>query len=239
MTLIPLMGIEYIIFNFVPNEDYLAHIRYKFDLFFISFQGLFVSVLFCFINQEVKREIRRSYQRRQVSSEKFEISNLLGNAVDSSRIHVGFNSKCNLWNILSGSSKTLGRCLYSKFSERTNRKLFKSDWLRTSTEDRSLRSLTTTTTIDWGVSIAGQILSWALQFSATFWPGAPLTDKKLRNCHITSLVYKERSFLIRFDRYKLWARQLVLILLACFRIPIRLTFLIKTISSASNRIQLT
>ena len=43
LTLIPLMGTEYIIFAFVINEHSMQHIRYKIDLFFISFQGFFVS----------------------------------------------------------------------------------------------------------------------------------------------------------------------------------------------------
>ena len=67
LTLIPLMGTEYILFAFIIDENStLKHIRYKFDLFFISFQGLFVSVLFCFMNQEVKREIRKMFNRKRV-----------------------------------------------------------------------------------------------------------------------------------------------------------------------------
>ena len=115
MTLIPLMGIEYIIFNFVPNEDYLAHIRYKFDLFFISFQGLFVSVLFCFINQEVKREIRRSYQRRQVRLKRLDHANKLGNAINQAWIDVGLNSKRYL-RVLSGSSQSIGSSSVGDYS---------------------------------------------------------------------------------------------------------------------------
>ena len=59
LTLIPLMGTEYIIFAFVINDHDLQHIRYKIDLFFISFQGFFVAVLFCFLNEEVKKEIKK------------------------------------------------------------------------------------------------------------------------------------------------------------------------------------
>ena len=72
LTLIPLMGTEYIIFAFFFNEtttnSTIQQIRYWFDLIFISFQGLFVSVLFCFMNQEVKREIRKLFNRKRVIS---------------------------------------------------------------------------------------------------------------------------------------------------------------------------
>ena len=64
LTLIPLMGTEYIIFAFVINDHDLQHIRYKIDLFFISFQGFFVAVLFCFLNEEVKKEIKKVVRRK-------------------------------------------------------------------------------------------------------------------------------------------------------------------------------
>ena len=64
LTLIPLMGTEYIIFAFVINDQDLQYIRYKIDLFFVSFQGFFVAVLFCFLNEEVKKEIKKVIRQK-------------------------------------------------------------------------------------------------------------------------------------------------------------------------------
>ena len=64
LTLIPLMGTEYIIFAFVINDQDLQYIRYKIDLFFVSFQGFFVAVLFCFLNEEVKKEIKKIIRQK-------------------------------------------------------------------------------------------------------------------------------------------------------------------------------
>ncbi|CAG5112132.1 Oidioi.mRNA.OKI2018_I69.chr2.g6383.t1.cds [Oikopleura dioica] len=63
LTLIPLMGTQYLLFRYTPSEK-LFNIRYKYDLFFEGLQGLFVSILFCFMNQEVQRELKKWYSRR-------------------------------------------------------------------------------------------------------------------------------------------------------------------------------
>ena len=64
LTLIPLMGTEYIIFAFVFDDTKLLEYRYKIDFFFISFQGFFVSVLFCFMNAEVRKEVRKWFRQK-------------------------------------------------------------------------------------------------------------------------------------------------------------------------------
>eukprot|EP00058_Branchiostoma_floridae_P013959 XP_002599447.1 hypothetical protein BRAFLDRAFT_223839 [Branchiostoma floridae] len=57
LVLIPLFGVHYIVFVGMPeSERGLAYsVRMFFDLFFNSFQGFFVSVLYCFLNGEVSR----------------------------------------------------------------------------------------------------------------------------------------------------------------------------------------
>ncbi|KAF6041278.1 PTH1R [Bugula neritina] len=66
LILIPLFGVHYIIFVFAQfnqvNET-LELVRLYVDIFFISFQGLTVSILFCFINSEVRGEILKKWKR--------------------------------------------------------------------------------------------------------------------------------------------------------------------------------
>ncbi|KAF7667516.1 hypothetical protein LDENG_00059030 [Lucifuga dentata] len=62
LLLIPLFGINYIIFAFIPEHIH-PHVRLIFDLILWSFQGFFVSVLYCFLNGEVQAEIKRKWRR--------------------------------------------------------------------------------------------------------------------------------------------------------------------------------
>uniref|UniRef100_G1PEJ8 Growth hormone-releasing hormone receptor n=1 Tax=Myotis lucifugus TaxID=59463 RepID=G1PEJ8_MYOLU len=61
LLLIPLFGIHYIIFNFLPDSAGLG-IRLPLELGLGSFQGFIVAVLYCFLNQEVRTELSRRWR---------------------------------------------------------------------------------------------------------------------------------------------------------------------------------
>ncbi|XP_007572335.1 glucagon receptor-like [Poecilia formosa] len=68
LTLIPLLGIHQIVFIFLPeettNKSLHLHLTKLFiDLFFSSFQGLLVAILYCFVNKEVQSEILKKWKR--------------------------------------------------------------------------------------------------------------------------------------------------------------------------------
>ncbi|KAM9394182.1 glucagon receptor [Pholidichthys leucotaenia] len=68
LTLIPLLGIHQVVFIFLTDESTMAtitlHLTKLFtDLFFSSFQGLLVAILYCFINKEVQSEILKKWKR--------------------------------------------------------------------------------------------------------------------------------------------------------------------------------
>ncbi|XP_027975172.1 growth hormone-releasing hormone receptor [Eumetopias jubatus] len=60
LLLIPLFGIHYVIFNFLPDSAGLG-IRLPLELGLGSFQGFIVAILYCFLNQEVRTEISRRW----------------------------------------------------------------------------------------------------------------------------------------------------------------------------------
>uniref|UniRef100_A0AAV2KF18 Glucagon receptor n=1 Tax=Knipowitschia caucasica TaxID=637954 RepID=A0AAV2KF18_KNICA len=68
LTLIPLLGIHQIFFIFVTDETTSSTITLRLtklfvDLFFSSFQGLLVAILYCFVNKEVQSEILKKWKR--------------------------------------------------------------------------------------------------------------------------------------------------------------------------------
>ncbi|XP_077174542.1 gastric inhibitory polypeptide receptor [Paroedura picta] len=71
LTLIPLLGIHEVVFALVTEEQaggILHYIKYFFELFLNSFQGLLVSILYCFFNKEVQAEIWRKWQQCQLAA---------------------------------------------------------------------------------------------------------------------------------------------------------------------------
>uniref|UniRef100_A0A1A8MIC9 Glucagon receptor n=2 Tax=Nothobranchius pienaari TaxID=704102 RepID=A0A1A8MIC9_9TELE len=68
LTLIPLLGIHQVVFIFVTDESTKGTISLRLtklflDLFFSSFQGLLVAILYCFVNKEVQSEILKKWKR--------------------------------------------------------------------------------------------------------------------------------------------------------------------------------
>ncbi|XP_054622138.1 vasoactive intestinal polypeptide receptor 1b isoform X1 [Dunckerocampus dactyliophorus] len=62
LLLIPLFGINFIVFAFIP-EQVKTELRLIFDLILGSFQGFVVAVLYCFLNGEVQGEMKRKWRR--------------------------------------------------------------------------------------------------------------------------------------------------------------------------------
>ncbi|XP_033820638.1 growth hormone releasing hormone receptor, like [Periophthalmus magnuspinnatus] len=62
LLLIPLFGTHYMFFNFLP--DYFGvSLRFCIELCLGSFQGLLVAILYCFLNQEVQKEMHMQWLR--------------------------------------------------------------------------------------------------------------------------------------------------------------------------------
>ncbi|XP_059574237.1 gastric inhibitory polypeptide receptor isoform X3 [Alligator mississippiensis] len=68
LTLVPLLGSHELLFALLPEapRGALRFARLFLHLFLSSFQGLLVSVLYCFLNKEVQAELRRQWQRCQL-----------------------------------------------------------------------------------------------------------------------------------------------------------------------------
>ncbi|KAK3590683.1 hypothetical protein CHS0354_006369 [Potamilus streckersoni] len=63
LILIPLLGLQYIAFPFKPDPGDRGEYEYSMTTaFFVSFQGAFVSLVFCFFNGEVLSLIKRLWQ---------------------------------------------------------------------------------------------------------------------------------------------------------------------------------
>ncbi|XP_030075650.1 gastric inhibitory polypeptide receptor [Microcaecilia unicolor] len=71
LALISLLGIHEVVIAVVPEEQAKGTLRYVklfYELLLSSFQGLLVSVLYCFINKEVQAEIRKKWQLCQLDT---------------------------------------------------------------------------------------------------------------------------------------------------------------------------
>uniref|UniRef100_A0A1A8RW00 Growth hormone-releasing hormone receptor n=1 Tax=Nothobranchius rachovii TaxID=451742 RepID=A0A1A8RW00_9TELE len=67
LLLIPLFGTHYMFFNFLPDYFNIS-LRLCVELCMGSFQGLVVAVLYCFLNQEVQKEVHMQWLRWQERS---------------------------------------------------------------------------------------------------------------------------------------------------------------------------
>lgn len=66
VVLIPLFGVCYIVFSFLAGNDIDVDrdIPYLYvEMFYNSFQGFLLAVLFCFLNEEVLQEIRKAWYK--------------------------------------------------------------------------------------------------------------------------------------------------------------------------------
>ncbi|XP_064614181.1 secretin receptor-like [Liolophura sinensis] len=67
LVLIPLFGIHYMVFLGLPDRiddnGRSELVKLYFEMFFNSFQGFFVAILFCFLNGEVQAEILKKWHR--------------------------------------------------------------------------------------------------------------------------------------------------------------------------------
>ncbi|TKS87717.1 Vasoactive intestinal polypeptide receptor [Collichthys lucidus] len=78
LLLIPLFGINFIVFAFIP-EQVKTELRLVFDLILGSFQGFVVAVLYCFLNGEVERAVKSIERQRAIQSclQRFSVDTLL------------------------------------------------------------------------------------------------------------------------------------------------------------------
>ncbi|XP_033762369.1 secretin receptor-like isoform X2 [Pecten maximus] len=85
LVLIPLFGVHYIIFVGLPEDvsEMAELVKLYFEMFFNSFQGLFVTLLFCFFNGEVQSEIRKKWRRYRLSRTGGDSVNRKSNTVTS------------------------------------------------------------------------------------------------------------------------------------------------------------
>ncbi|KAK7118533.1 hypothetical protein R3I94_022126 [Phoxinus phoxinus] len=63
LLLIPLFGINYVVFVYIIEENgEMENYKIFFDLGLGSFQGLVVAILYCFLNSEVQSELKRKWR---------------------------------------------------------------------------------------------------------------------------------------------------------------------------------
>ncbi|XP_056594244.1 vasoactive intestinal polypeptide receptor 2 [Triplophysa dalaica] len=63
LLLIPLFGVNYVVFVYIIDENEgMEYYKIFFDLGLGSFQGLAVAILYCFLNSEVQSELKRKWR---------------------------------------------------------------------------------------------------------------------------------------------------------------------------------
>ncbi|XP_062604012.1 parathyroid hormone/parathyroid hormone-related peptide receptor-like isoform X1 [Saccostrea cucullata] len=69
LVLIPLFGVHYVVFIGLPDRvsDEAELVKLYFEMFFNSFQGFIVALIFCFFNGEVQAEIKKKWRRFLIS----------------------------------------------------------------------------------------------------------------------------------------------------------------------------
>ncbi|XP_060792632.1 growth hormone releasing hormone receptor, like [Neoarius graeffei] len=82
LLLIPLFGTHYMVFNFLPDYSNVG-LRLCLELCLGSFQGFMVAILYCFLNQEVQKEVRLLWMRWQDSSYGAVIAGAKGSQMDT------------------------------------------------------------------------------------------------------------------------------------------------------------
>ncbi|ESO84529.1 hypothetical protein LOTGIDRAFT_132034, partial [Lottia gigantea] len=70
LVLIPLFGVHYMLFIGFPDNlsAILELVRLYYEMFFNSFEGFLVALLYCFLNQEVQSEIRKMWVRYKLKT---------------------------------------------------------------------------------------------------------------------------------------------------------------------------
>ncbi|XP_064647536.1 secretin receptor-like isoform X2 [Lineus longissimus] len=106
LVLIPLFGVHYILFIGLPDDvDETAEIvKLYYEMFFNSFQGFFVALLFCFLNGEVRGEIRKKWQRHNLQRSGLSTTNYTG-SMKMSTVSTFTGRNRNSINSLSSEAK--------------------------------------------------------------------------------------------------------------------------------------
>ncbi|KAG9330992.1 hypothetical protein JZ751_021289 [Albula glossodonta] len=62
LLLIPLFGVNYVVFVYLDENEAMESYKIIFELVIGSFQGLVVAILYCFLNSEVQGEVKRKWR---------------------------------------------------------------------------------------------------------------------------------------------------------------------------------
>nr|XP_046245819.1 glucagon receptor isoform X2 [Scatophagus argus]XP_046245820.1 glucagon receptor isoform X2 [Scatophagus argus] len=98
LTLIPLLGIHEIVFAVLTDEHtdgVLRNVKLFFQLFLSSFQGLFVAILYCFVNKEVQAEIKKKWQRWKMGMSDLDDLRNTGSNTPQVGAHIPPCSRCH------------------------------------------------------------------------------------------------------------------------------------------------